>query len=387
VVHTLHRHILMRVLAATALVLATLVLMGWFTQVVTLLDFVVVNGRSLLEFLGVTVLLVPLIVALIMPTALFVATIFVLDRMSADSELAVIGSAGISRWGLLRPFLVACAAAVVVALVSSLLLQPMAMAELRKKKSEIRADVMATLIDEGQFSAPRHGLMIHVKGKAPDGDLTGIIFEDSRNADRPVTYLASRARLVTVGAQVFLLLTDGSVVRGHVDHPTVELVHFEQYSLDLSGFFEDTSTERLRAGEMYLGELFNPPADRAFAPADPLGMRAEAHNRLSNPFYCLAAVIIAFAALARPRTSRSSRVWAIVAATVLASAVRIGGIVLVSAAGRSGAFVVPLYALPVAASITALAFMVMRDGGFARVPAGIGVDMPGSRRGVIAGRP
>jgi len=348
-------------LSAILIVLIGLVLIAWFTQVIRLLDFVVVNGRSVIEFLGVTMLLLPLIVALIMPTALFFATIFVLDRMNGDSELAIISAAGVSRWWLLRPFLAASAIAVAAALVATLVVQPGAMRELRQRQLEIRSDLMSSLIDEGQFSSPRHGLMIHVKGKGDEGELAGIIFEDSRVPEAPVTYLARVGRLVKQAGAVYLLLTDGTVVRTDPGRPTVSLVHFDAYSLSLSGFFEEFGGGGLKPQEMYLGELLSADATSELDADSPQRLHGEAHGRLSNPLYTLVAMLIAFAALCDPRTTRRGRVWAIVIAALVAGAVRVAGFVLVSAAGKSAAFVLPLYAIPLAAIACTVAFMALRD--------------------------
>ena len=358
---TLDRHILLRHLTATGAVLVALVIIGWFTQVVSLLDFVVIYGQSVLEFVGVTMLLVPLIVALIMPTAVFVATAFVLDRMNADSELAVISSAGVSRWRLMRPFAVSTLIAVAVSLAFSLVLQPMALGELRQKRAELRADLISTLISEGQFSSPRSGLMMHVREKTVSGDLRGIIFEDSRNPDETAIYLAREARLLEHEDQSFLLLTDGTVLRPHADRPTVDLVHFEQYTLNLSAFFGELGPARVRPSEMTVGELFEPEATVVYATTNPVRLRAEAHSRLSTPLHTLVTMLIAFAGLCEPRSTRRGRVWSIMATTGIASVVRVGGVMLVSASEKSSDMVTLVYALPIAVMAICLIYMARRD--------------------------
>ncbi len=352
---TLNRHILLRLLITMLVVLLGLVMVAWFTQIIRLLDIVVVNGRSVVEFLGITLLLMPLIIAIIMPTALFIATVFVLNRMNADSELAVISAAGISRWRLLRPFMVASIAAIAVALIATVVLQPVALNKMRLKQAEVRSDLMSNVITEGQFVAPAHGLMAHVRSKSDSGELLGVIFEDRRTPDAPTTYLARTARLVERDGQTFMFLTDGSALRAHKDRSAVDLVHFNEYSLNLSSFFSQRVSSGPRPEEMTISALMDP--DNLFAAQNPLRLSAELNRRLSNPLYTLVAMLIAFAALCEPRTARKNRIWAIVIATMLGGVVRVLGFVLVTSSGRIVGLSPFIYAVPLICMVGTLAFM------------------------------
>lgn len=354
-------HILARMMLTTTVVLVALVTIAWVSQIIRLLDFVVVNGRSFFEFIGITMLFVPMIIAVIMPTAIFVSTVFVLDRMNGDSELTVIGAAGISRWRLLRPFLAASAISIAFSLVANIFIQPLAMNSLREKQAEIRSDIMSSLIDVGQFTSPHHGLMIHVKERTNDGELKGIIFKDTRTPLQPITYLSSSARLIERGETAFLHLIEGSVLRNRGDGSNVDLVHFEEYTLNLLSFFEKYSLGSRRPHEMYINELFYPSKNNSFAKEHPLALLAEAHNRLSNPLYSLVALLIAFAILCDPRTTRTSRVYSIVTATILVSIIRVSGIFFVSLAGNLSLYIIPLYAIPIIAIACTIYYMIAKD--------------------------
>ena len=56
-------------------------------------------------FLTVTGLSLPTLVTVIAPVALFIATIYTLNRLNGDSELIVMSAAGMAPQRLLRPFL------------------------------------------------------------------------------------------------------------------------------------------------------------------------------------------------------------------------------------------------------------------------------------------
>ena len=85
----------------------------WITQALRDIDLMTSRGQTVLVFLGITGLIIPMLVLVIAPIALMIAVMHVLGRLSNDSELIVMNSAGMSPWLLFRPFL---AMAVVVSL-------------------------------------------------------------------------------------------------------------------------------------------------------------------------------------------------------------------------------------------------------------------------------
>lgn len=360
--HTIDRYVLRQLVVAVALILFTLTLLAWFTQVVALLNILVEKGRSVTEFLSITVLLVPLIMGLIAPPAVFVASVFVLDRLNRDSELAVISGAGLSRWRLLRPF--AVVAIVVTALVAfaNLYFQPMAMHIYRDKLSAISTDLLTAFIEEGKFASPQAGIMVHVRATGPSATLRGIILEDTRDPDVTITYLARGAQLFETAGTPHILLGEGSVVRTHTGNNKVELVHFDQYSISLASIFRDQASARTKPSDMYITELLSPDTPGADNPDFRNKLRAEAHNRLSSPLYVIVAALLAFAFMSEPHTTRRSRILTIAAVTAVVVAVRVAGLLAVSYATEHPSWVWISYVAPLAAITLTSALIVFQNG-------------------------
>ena len=74
------------------------------------------QGQTIVTFLGLTSMAVPVLVLVIAPIALMIAVAHTLNRLATDSEVIVMNAAGLSPLRILRPFMFA--AAVVAMLVT-----------------------------------------------------------------------------------------------------------------------------------------------------------------------------------------------------------------------------------------------------------------------------
>jgi lipopolysaccharide export system permease protein len=77
--------------------------------------------------------------------------------------------------------------------------------------------------------------------------------------------------------------------------------------------------------ERYLWELISPAPDDKLALDQPGQFRAEMHERLLAPIYPIAFMLIAFAFLGAPRTTRQSAVWSICAVIAAVCTLRLTG--------------------------------------------------------------
>src|SRR5262249_10974155 len=84
-------------------------------------------------------------------------------------------------------------------------------------------------------------------------------------------------------------------------------VEFRDHAFDLSSLAPATSLIRYSVQERSLWELLNPPADDPLYKDQPGQFRSELHNRITAPLYPLAFLVITFAYLGAPRTTRQGR--------------------------------------------------------------------------------
>ena len=85
------------------------------------------------------------------------------------------------------------------------------------------------------------------------------------------------------------------------------MVVFDRYAFDLSQFAGGPQAVKYSIRERYLWQLLLPDPNDPFFIEQPGQFRAELHDRLMAPLYPIAFVVIAFAYLGAPRTTRQSR--------------------------------------------------------------------------------
>jgi lipopolysaccharide export system permease protein len=133
------------------------------------------------------------------------------------------------------------------------------------------------------------------------------------------------------------------------------IVAFERYAVDLSAFNQDGGGDIVyKPRERSTTQLLFPDAGEPYYQFQAGRFRAELHDRLSTWLYPLAMMMIAFAALGDPRTTRQGRGIAIALAVVGVVALRIAGFAASSAAVRSPLGVVAIYGAPFAAMAVSL---------------------------------
>src|SRR5262249_4084713 len=137
----------------------------------------------------------------------------VLNKLSNDSEIIVMNAAGMSPWVLFRAFL---AAAVVVSLLVgaiSAYFAPKGLRMLRDKLTEVRANVVSTIVQPGRFRAIENGVTIHIRERRPNRQLAGIFLDDRRKPNEPMTVLSEIGELLDNSSGTYLVLQKGIVQR------------------------------------------------------------------------------------------------------------------------------------------------------------------------------
>jgi lipopolysaccharide export system permease protein len=321
----LDRYVFRTTFGAFLLVLISLTTVIWLTHALREIDLMTNQKQTVFVFLGITGLLIPMLLLVIAPIALVVALAFSLNRLNTDSEIVVMNAAGMSPWRIFRPFLLAAFCVSMIVAVIAAYVAPKGLRELRNWATKVKADFVVNVIQPGRFTPIERGLVLHIRERRPDGQLLGIFIDDRRDPKERVTSVADYGEIVETGTGTFLVLITGSVQRletGRVD-PTI--VRFERYAFDLSRFTAGPTVQNLGVRERDLWDVaFPDPADPVFKQV-PTHFRAELHDRLVAPLYPLTFVIVCFAILGAPRTSRQSREVSLIMALVVTTGLRLIG--------------------------------------------------------------
>ncbi len=318
------------------------------TQSLQRVEIIVEYGQGLWVFLYLSLMIIPSLLAIIIPFALFGAIIYALYRLHSDSEIAVMFAAGVSRWRISRPLLIITLAAGIATLYVNIDLMPRTYRILKTTVAEIRADFANSLIRSGEFVSVSNGLTVYVEDTRGEGQYVGLLINDYRDRKNRETYMAQRAILTDTDAGVMLLLKNGNIQREASYSGKIDIIRFEDWAVNLSAFGDGPGELQLEMTERYLGELLNPdmskPYDRAYADK----LIAEGHARLAAPLYALAYALIALYTLIGGAYTRRSYFLRVAAAAALVFALRVAGFLTQGAAGSSGVMWIQ-YALPLAA--------------------------------------
>jgi lipopolysaccharide export system permease protein len=330
----LDRYLFSMAAIAFLAVLGSLTTMVWLTQVLRRFDLLATQGQSLM---------------------IFIAVVFTLNRLNADSELIVMSAAGVSRWQIFRPLFVLTMIVATLSVIVSAEVGPMTLRTLREQIAKVNADIISNVAIPGKFTTIDRGLTFHVRERGPNGLMIGLFVFDGRNPDNESTYIAERGRITQAENNVYLILDQGVLQRKQGKDKTPNFIEFQRYAFDMSQL---TAKENIsyRATDLALTNLiWADPNDPTYK-QDPARFRAELHKRLSAPLYPLAAFVIAFAFLGNARTTRQSRGLAIGGAAAAFAAVEIAGFGTSGFVARN-ALLAPLpYLVPLAGILFALLY-------------------------------
>lgn len=350
---TIGRYVIGQILGPFGLF--SLIFLGvvWLTQSLRLIDTVVNNGQSILVFAEFAALLLPTIMSMILPISAFAATLYAMNRMFMESEVVVLMAAGMGRLRLARPVAGFGVLVMLSMAAITLFLMPAANREMRDRTAALQADLAKSLLREGEFIHPTHGVTVYIRATGTDGQMAGLFVQDDREPDVRVTYTARRAALVRAANGPRLVMFDGSAQRLEAQTKALTNLSFEKLVYDLSTLIAPNSERRRKPSEMYAHQLIAP--SDALRDGRPLGkFVAEGHEQISAPLYAVTLPLVALAALLGPGFRRRGYGGRLAAAIALAALVRLLG-VTAKAATTGAAELWPLmYAPPVIGALLAL---------------------------------
>lgn len=358
-VQRLHRYILGQLAGPFVFFFLSLTGVIWLTQSLRSVDLIINKGLSAGFFFYLTLLLLPTVLTAILPIALFAAVLYAFYRLSADSELAVIFSAGIGPRAVARPVLIVAGLTTIVCYTLTLYFMPAGYRAFKDLRTSLRHSPAHVLLQEGAFNTIGQRLTVYIRAREPGGELKGILVHDNRDRARPVTMMAERGALVSTPEGPRFLMINGN--RQQIDQATSQLsmLNFDKYTLDLSQFIELPGKRWREPSERYLHELLFPALDNQDDIDNVDRMLAEAHERLADPLYPIAFTMIALCAIMAGQFNRRGygmRIAAAVGATLL---VRLIGLGLVNATAKVPALA-PLIYVNLAVAIGGSIYLILR---------------------------
>jgi lipopolysaccharide export system permease protein len=360
---SLTRYILRQCCGVMIFVTGALSAAVWLAQSLRLVDLIVNRGLSIEFFFYLAVLILPRFLDIVLPIGVFIAVLFTFNRMTAESELVVMRAAGLSPFALAKPVLILAGLAFAFLMSLSLYFLPVANRAFKDLEFEIRNKFVSSLIQEGTFTTVSDKLTFYIHNREQNGDVVGLLIDDSRDPQRPVTILAERAAFVDTPAGARIIMVNGD--RQQFDPRTrkLSLLTFSRYTLDL-GALQDAPEVRFReAPERFLGELLFPPP--GLNPMLRHSFIIEANQRILIPLSVFSFALIPLAFLLPGDFDRRGQLKRVMAAVGAAFVFELAGFGINDLAARFS-LVIPLsYAMVMLPAMLSLGILLqggMRPG-------------------------
>lgn len=288
----LNKYITKQIFIGFLLISFSLLAMLWLTQSLKFVEMVTRQGLPIYLFAHMTSLLMPRIFNVLSPIAVFVAVLFVYNRLIADRELVVMQSVGIS------PRENATAAVIIGIVVSLLNIYimnygiPAAERNFRDLEWRVKNNLTQMIFREGEFNSLKHGITIFIDKHESDGSVSGIFVSDESKPDVKVTLTAEKGRLIQTPNGPRILFING--VRQEIDKSTYKFnsLAFSRYSAEFNtARSSEKKDESVR--EKSIWELLNSAQDTSLSPQDVRKNIVEGHRRIIYPFYNLLFALLA----------------------------------------------------------------------------------------------
>ena len=339
---SLERYILRQCFGVMIFVTAALSAAIWLAQSLRLIDLIVNRGLSIEVFLYLALLILPRFLNIVLPIGVFIAVLFTFNRLAADSELVVMRSAGVSHLALAKPVLILATIAFLILMSLSAYFLPASNRAFKDIQFEIRNRFVSSLIQEGTFTTIADKLTIYIRSRDERGEVVGLLINDNREPQRPVTILAERGLFADTPAGSRIVMVNGNRQQFDPETRKLSLLTFDRYTLDLDSLHDAPIVRFREAQERFFDELFFPPADAG--PALRLGFIIEAHQRILIPLSAFSFSVIPLACLLPGEFNRRGQLKRALLAIVLAFLFELLGIGVNDLASRASAAIPLMYA-------------------------------------------
>ncbi len=285
-------------------VLTFVLLMGKILQI---MDLMVNKGISVFTVAKLIIYLLPAFMLFTIPIALLIAILIAMGRLSADNEITVLKSSGVSLTQIYYPVAIASLITFIITIFVGYFLVPQSNFATKRLLFTIAQQNASIGIKEKVFNADFKGILLYAEKIHPKGDfMENVMISDSRMKGEQNTILAKKAFLVADADSmtVMLRLENGSVHSVSSDLKNYRKIDFRVYdiNLDLTSAIAGTSEDSKSSIEMTMGELLDKMRKPGLDEAAIRELAIEVHKKFSIPLSC-----IFFGLLALPLGIKSHR--------------------------------------------------------------------------------
>ena len=289
--------------------------LAWMVQIMSMMKFLINYGVRLTNFLGLTLMIVPFIISIIVPFVTFIAVLFVYNKLIGDNEVVVMAGTGMSPGRLARPALVLAGILTIAHLVLNIFIVPASQAKFYDTQWNLRYGLAHLKLQEAAFTEMSPGLVVYVD-KVSGYDLNHIMLSDTRHENHQMIIFARTGKLVTTMRGLSIVMQDGSL---QATNNGMIVGTFDRFDMDLS-VTEQTNNSSFKARRMSTDALLHEDFSRLTKKQYKTVM-TELCNRFLGPIMNFILVALCLAILLRSSLLRRRASFAPAAAVVAMSGV------------------------------------------------------------------
>ncbi len=291
--------------------------LAWMMQIMSMMKFLLNYGVAVGSFIGLTVLMVPFIVSIIVPFVTFIAVIFVYNNMISNNEITVMAASGMSPGQLARPALILASVLTVIHFALNVWIVPASQADFYSTQWNLRYGLAHMKLQESAFTELSDGLVVYVD-QVSGHDLAQVMLSDMRDEKSPMIIFAEKGKLVSTTRGLSIVMSNGAL-QAKGDAMTTGT--FDSFDMDLNvadrGGDESFRVRRVSTGALIRSVLDAPDMKRHATVLSELG------TRLLSPIMnlilaALCATILLRSSLLRRRASLAPAVAVAAMAAVMA---------------------------------------------------------------------
>jgi lipopolysaccharide export system permease protein len=274
------------------LVALSLMSMLWLTQSLKFVEMVTDKGLPVYLFIEMTSLLMPRVFTVLSPIALFVAVMFVYNRLITDSELIVMKAVGINSFMIARA---AIMVGFVMAVFNVFVLNygiPVAEKKFRDLEYEVKNSFTKMMLREGTFTSFKNNMTVFIDKFEEDGSVRGILVSDGKKKSEKVITVAEKGMIEYTDVGPKILLKNGTRQVMNKKSQQFSSMRFDDYVVDF-GDVSKANKKKESVREKGIKELFEDANNPKIQEKDRRAFRAEAHRRILAPIFNLIFAMLA----------------------------------------------------------------------------------------------
>lgn len=223
---------ILRELAVTFILSITLLMSVLLMQQMLRLGRIAAEtGISFLALIRFAPFIIPLFLVLAIPLSVLLSSTITFSRFYTDHEITAMRSAGISIYRMLLPVILFSFAALLISLLSSTILQPMANRYIQIQSYEVLKNQRNLGLEEGVFNN-LFNLLVYVKRLKKNNTLEGVLISEKSSSESKIITAKEGSFLNDPSSEhLFLRLKDGRIYFEPQDKTNYQIATFSTYYL------------------------------------------------------------------------------------------------------------------------------------------------------------